>query len=279
MRPVNLIPPEARRGESAPARAGAGAYLVVGVLAVLLVAVAATVLLGKKVDEVKAEVATLEIEAAAKASEAQQLAAYTEFQSIRDTRVATIDSLARSRFDWERVMRELAIVLPNSVWLTSLTGTVSPEVSLDGADGGTYRDEIPGPALQIIGCARSQPDISRMINAIGDIDGVTRVTAVNGTRSDPPASGTQSGSESSDTCGKPTAPEFELIAAFDEVAVAPGAPADPAAAPDTAQVSDPAAADGGVAATEEQSAQGAEEVEGAQRQTEQAAAIPSGGQG
>ena len=29
-------------------------------------------------------------------------------------------SLADSRFDWERVMRELALILPGDVWLTSL---------------------------------------------------------------------------------------------------------------------------------------------------------------
>ena len=40
-------------------------------------------------------------------------------------------SLAQSRFDWERVLRELAIVIPEDVWLTNLTATVSPEVQLD----------------------------------------------------------------------------------------------------------------------------------------------------
>ena len=39
MRPVNLIPPEDRRGERAPMRTGPLAYVVVALLAVGLVAV------------------------------------------------------------------------------------------------------------------------------------------------------------------------------------------------------------------------------------------------
>ena len=33
---------------------------------------------------------------------------------MRDARVATIDSLAKSRFDWERVIRELSVVIPKT---------------------------------------------------------------------------------------------------------------------------------------------------------------------
>ena len=41
MRPVNLIPPEARRGEKAPMRTGALSYVIVAVLAAALVGVTA----------------------------------------------------------------------------------------------------------------------------------------------------------------------------------------------------------------------------------------------
>ena len=41
-------------------------------------------------------------------------------------------SLADSRFDWERVMRELSLILPDDVWLTNLTGKASPAVQIDG---------------------------------------------------------------------------------------------------------------------------------------------------
>src|SRR5919197_1009365 len=44
MRPVNLIPPEARRGEKAPMRTGALSYVIVAVLAVALLGVTAIVI-------------------------------------------------------------------------------------------------------------------------------------------------------------------------------------------------------------------------------------------
>ena len=44
MRPVNLIPPEQRRGEQAPLRTGPLPYIVVGALVAVLVGVTALVL-------------------------------------------------------------------------------------------------------------------------------------------------------------------------------------------------------------------------------------------
>lgn len=47
MRPVNLIPPEERRGERAPMRTGSLSYLLVGALALVLGAVTVLVQIGR----------------------------------------------------------------------------------------------------------------------------------------------------------------------------------------------------------------------------------------
>jgi Tfp pilus assembly protein PilN len=112
---------------------------------------------------------------------AQQLAAYTQFRSMSEQRVATVQSLADSRFDWERVMRELSLVLPSDVWLVGLTATASPDVSVDGGGGGGsssgagLRAQVPGPALELNGCASGQEAVAGFVTALKDIDGVTRV--------------------------------------------------------------------------------------------------------
>ena len=59
-------------------------------------------------------------------------------------RTETVDSLAQSRFDWERVMRELALVIPEDVWLESLTGTVAPGVTVDAEGAGDDHDRSLG---------------------------------------------------------------------------------------------------------------------------------------
>ena len=221
MRPVNLIPPEERRGSSTPTRTGSAVYFVVGGLALILVAVCAVVFLGNQVTDKEAEAAQLEAQATETEARAQSLASYVTFQEMRDARVATIDELAKSRFDWERVIRELSVVIPRNVWLSNITGTVSPDVQLDDGAALTLRSSIPGPALELIGCARSQPDIARLIAAMQDIDGVTRVTAANGIKSATPEQ--EDSAPADDTtidvdgaCPR-SAPSFELVAAFDAV--------------------------------------------------------------
>jgi len=222
MKPVNLIPPEERRGASAPTRTGNAVYFVVGGLALLLVAVSAMVYLGNQLSDKQAEASSLEAQATETEARAQSLASYVSFQEMKDQRVETIDSLAKSRFDWERVIRELSVVLPRGVWLQNLTGTVAPDVQVDDQASIPQRADIPGPALELVGCARSQPEIARLIAAMHDIDGVTRVTAVNGIKADTPNDGggaSDSGQPNTDVGCPSSAPAFQLVASFDAVVV------------------------------------------------------------
>jgi Tfp pilus assembly protein PilN len=239
VKPVNLIPPEERRGSSASSRTGSAVYFIVGGLAVVLVAVCAVVFLGNQVSDKEAEAAQLEAQATETEARADSLSSYVSFQQTRDARVATIDSLAKSRFDWERVIHELSVVIPKGVWLQNLTGTVAPEVQLDDSAAISQRTAIPGPALELVGCSRSQPDIARLIASMHDIDGVTRVTAVSGVKSQATTDSSDSAA-SSDTSAPNTevgcprsAPAFQLVAAFDAVAVpdAAGTPAPTTPAP------------------------------------------------
>jgi Tfp pilus assembly protein PilN len=178
MRPVNLIPPEDRRGGSAPLRTGPLPYVVLGGLVLALLAVVLVVLVGNQISEREGEVAKLEREDSVAAAKAQRLAAYTEFRVMSEQRVATVSDLADSRFDWERVMRELSLVLPSNVWLVGLTGTAAPGVALEGGSTGEtsgMRADVPGPALELSGCAKGQEAVAGFVTALEDIDGVTRV--------------------------------------------------------------------------------------------------------
>lgn len=175
MRPVNLLPAELREGAQAPMRTGPVPYFVIGALAAVLAGVALLVLTGNQISERKTEVAQLKREDAAAVQEAKRLTAYTQFQALHEQRVATISSLADSRFDWERVMRELALVLPHDVWLTELSASASSESESGEGGGGALRGSIAGPALVLGGCATGQESVAGFVTALKDIDGVTRV--------------------------------------------------------------------------------------------------------
>jgi Tfp pilus assembly protein PilN len=234
MRPVNLIPSEQRRGARKPMRGGPLAYIVVGALVAALLGVATLVITNNQISDRKAEIVRLEGEQATVEARAAALDSYTQFHGISEQRGATIASLADSRFDWERVMRELALVLPDDVWLTTLSGSVSPATGAGGSGGGgALRASVAGPALSLNGCARGQEGVAAFVQALKDIDGVTRVgvetSAIDGgeaagaTSGSAPVEGAASGCEGSSMA------QFQMVVAFDaapvnsEAAGVPGA--------------------------------------------------------
>jgi Tfp pilus assembly protein PilN len=224
MRPVNLLPPELRQGAQAPTRTGPIPYIVVGALAAVLAGVALLVLTGNQISERKTEVAQLKREDAAAVQEAKRLVAYTQFQTLHEQRLATISSLADSRFDWERVMRELALILPHDVWLTELTASASSESELgEGGGGGALRGSIRGPALTLSGCATGQESVAGFVTALKDIDGVTRVGVESAELpSQEEGAGSAEGSEGSSGSGCQTRnfiAQFSLVVAFDAAPV------------------------------------------------------------
>ncbi len=235
MRPVNLIPPEQRRGEHAQLRTGPVMYIVLGALGLLLIGVTLLVLTDNRISDGKAEVTALKREDALVAAKAERLAAYSQFKVLSEQRIATVRSLADSRFDWERVMRELSLVLPRDVWLTSLTGSASPSGST-GAEGGAasgLRGAIPGPALELSGCAASQEALAGFVTVLRDIDGVTRVgiqTSELASKGNEAASGPEGGG---DCRTRDFIAQFSLVIAFDAAPV-PAAEGEEAVAATTA---------------------------------------------
>jgi len=258
VRPINLIPRD-ERSDKAPIRTGPIAYLLVGALALALGAVTLVVLTNNKVSDHKAEIATLRQQETEARARAEQLAPFTSFSSVEQQRTATIESLADSRFDWERVMRELSLVIPGDVWLTDLSGSVGGGSTTSGStststtgDISADTSSISGPSLQITGCAAGQDAVAAFLSALRDIDGVTRVGLTSSER--PSGDTTNASADSAGGAGNTDCrtrdfiAKFEVVAAFDEVPIpqipeaAPGAPSTASpAAPTTPAGSPPAA--------------------------------------
>ncbi|MFL5900383.1 MAG: PilN domain-containing protein [Solirubrobacterales bacterium] len=226
MRPVNLIPAEDRHGQNAPLRTGPVAYIVIGALVLALAGVTMLVLTGNEVAHSKSELAQVKSEDAAAKARAESLASYTQFAALHEQRVVTIASLADSRFDWERVMRELALILPHDVWLNSLEASASSEAGGSGgtSGGGSLSSSIAGPSLAISGCAAGQSAVAGFVTALKNIDGVTRVgvesSELAGEDEGAGSSG-ESGSEggSGDCRTRSFIAEFKLVVAFDAAPV------------------------------------------------------------
>jgi type IV pilus assembly protein PilN len=239
MRPINLLPPEDRRDGQAPTRTGQMPYILVGALVLLLIGVTALVLAGNQVSEREADVTRLKHEDAQESARADRLAAYTQFQTLHEQRVATVTSLANSRFDWERVMRELSLILPENAWLVEVSASASPGTDAGGSGGGSgLRSGSPGPALELSGCAAGQEAVAGFVTALKDIDGVTRVGVQSSELGSSEAGagiGEEGGSGGGgDDCRtRDFIAKFEIVVVFDAAPVPVGASDEEAAAPVT----------------------------------------------
>jgi Tfp pilus assembly protein PilN len=234
MKAVNLIPAEDRRGGSAGGRSPVATYAVLGALAVLVLMAAAWTLAGKTVDKRRSDLARVEQQASAAEAQATKLAAYSAFADLRKKRAETVASIARSRFDWAHVMHEVARVIPSNAHLTSLSGSVSPTAPVPASGGGTalqLRGSNAGPAIDIVGCAPGQANVSRMMSRLRLIDGVQHVTLAESSK---PDASVAAGSGASDSSAGDSGDcrYDDAIAKFDILMIfaAPPAVAAPAAA-------------------------------------------------
>jgi Tfp pilus assembly protein PilN len=231
MRPINLIPPDARRGDQATLRRGAVSYVVIAALALALLAAIALAFTSKQISDRKSEVTSLEQEKTQATARAESLKPFAAFHAVQESRAATVSALAQSRFDWNRVLNELARVIPPDVWLVQASGTVSSAVQLDKGPEIALRASVPGPALQLIGCAPSQDAVAGFVSDLEDIDGVTRVAVASSKRPDDAASvsgGSQgissdSNSNSGECRTQDFISRFEIVVAFDSVPTPTGA--------------------------------------------------------
>jgi Tfp pilus assembly protein PilN len=236
MKAVNLLPPDQRgaaKAASTPAASqsgSAGAYAVLGALAIGVVSVAGYVLTSNTVKEHEVNLAALTAREQALQAKVGDLKPYADFAQLAETRVATVKDLAGRRFDWENALRDLSRAIPANVTLKTLTGTVSPD---SGAGGSSLRGAIAAPAISLTGCTTSQPQVAKLMARLRTVDGVTRVSLAKSTK--PAQAAASSGAPATTptgptigmdalSCGNGSPPEFEMVMFFERDAAASAAP-------------------------------------------------------
>lgn len=180
MRPVNLLPDELRPRQRT--REGGGrANIVLGVMGVLLVMAVAYALSLNQVNSHKTDLARATSDTEKAKAEVTASTAFGDFHAIEQTRSASVKQLAGGRFDWERMMRELALVLPARTWLLGATASTSADGAAAGASGGASTPApsptgstaaAPGdsaasgsssPTLDLKGCALHQNNVAVLL--------------------------------------------------------------------------------------------------------------------
>ena len=202
MKPVNLLPDQ-HRAHIAGQRPGS-AYAVIGVLGVLLVLLFAYALTTNQVNDRKTKTAEARQEADRLEAESKALSPFGDFAQVKQTRMASVRDLAKGRFDWERLMRELSLILPKGSWLRSADASATGDIEGATAVG---EEGAATPALRLTGCTGRQSQVARMMLRLREVH---RVSEVELTESKQDESGAEA---SADSCGNLYA--FDLKVTFE----------------------------------------------------------------
>jgi Tfp pilus assembly protein PilN len=221
MKPVNLVPQDQRRRTPSEG-SGKGAHAVLGILAVLLAMAVVYVLTANSITEKESQAEQARIEADQLEAQAATKNSFTDFAEIAQTRAVSVASVASTRFDWERLMRELSRVMPEGSWLTSASASVTgatdaasataPAAPADPATAGAG-----GPSANLVGCIPKHSDVARTMVRLRQLHRVIDVELTQSSRAD-----AQDATAALDSCGRNTS--FDLTLTFSPTSPVADAP-------------------------------------------------------
>ena len=216
MKAVNLIPTEQRRAQATGKQNGSS-YVLIGVLVTLLAMVGAYVFTSNNVKDRESKAAAAKAEAKSLEAEVAARGAFTNFSDIKKTRLASVMGVATTRFDWERLMRELSRVMPEGSWLQSTDASLTGAVDGESTTTSTGAPIAPMPKAKLVGCTPNQSDVAGMMVRMRQIHRVDDVTLNQ--------SSTEVGDNTevtADSCGKYY--QFDITLSFSQLPPATEAP-------------------------------------------------------
>jgi Tfp pilus assembly protein PilN len=178
MRAVNLLPRqhvEHKRERPNSVALGAG----IGGAAVLLALVAGFLLANRSVDRQRQALADARAVLAvtpAKKLSAQTQAFRTTLLTQREQRSLALAAAIGKRVAWDRILRRVALVMPDDVWLQSLTASVPLDSTLPATTAATPSALPPLPsALTIQGYTYSQDGVARLLERLAVVPDLKNV--------------------------------------------------------------------------------------------------------
>jgi Tfp pilus assembly protein PilN len=188
MRAVNLLPRDLERqggdgGGRAPLITAAG-----GIAAVTVGAVVLFVLASGSVSDQRAQLDSVRAAIARTSTPEQSAVAPGAIVQERADRVAALSAALATRVPLDRLLRQLAYVLPEDSWLTGLTA-LAPEA----ADAGSSPSGAPAPAattaqgVTIQGATYSNRSVARVLARLAVIPSLDQVRLTATARVEPAA--------------------------------------------------------------------------------------------
>jgi Tfp pilus assembly protein PilN len=174
MRAVNLLPPIEQTRSFAAYRgvafgAGGGVALVSVALAALMIGAGGAIQQrGAERDSLNAQLAALP--PAPVDQEESTMNAALAFE--KNQRITALSSALSTRVAWDRVLSQISQVLPEDVWLTSLTSQSGENADATAATGAVGP---PGASVTLIGSTYSQRGVARLLARLGVLPALSSV--------------------------------------------------------------------------------------------------------
>jgi Tfp pilus assembly protein PilN len=172
MRAVNLLPRE-QVVQKREARNPVVLVATIGGAVVLLALVAGVLLANRNVDRQKQALASARAMLAvtpAKTLSAQTQAFRSTVLTQREQRSLALATALGDRVAWDRILRRMALVMPDDVWLTSLVGTtpLQAAASTTTSTTATTPSVLPptATALTLQGYTYSQAGVARLLERL-----------------------------------------------------------------------------------------------------------------
>ncbi|MCB0873691.1 MAG: PilN domain-containing protein [Thermoleophilia bacterium] len=176
MRAVNLLPD--RSGRASRGRRPTPSKKPLAILGAAL-AVAGLVYMAYSsraaLKDVQSEVAVATTERDGLQAQLSSLSAIDAQAAAITARRGAVVTLAGSRLNWERVMRDTVTVLPQNVWLTQMNAVAPPaETGAAGIPPGaaTLTPETPPQGLHLEGFGFTQADVAQLLARLEAVPGL-----------------------------------------------------------------------------------------------------------
>jgi len=175
MRAINLLPKDDARRTGKQKKQWIVLIPVVVAL-VLTVALAAAFLNASgKVKSKQAELTGLKAELAAiPTPDVSKVQSANALAAEKQTRVTALNTALSHRVAWDRVLRELSLVLPNDVWLTTVSAK-APVSSSAAATTAAPSGSVAATGLTLDGYTYSHAAVARLLSRLAVIPDITNV--------------------------------------------------------------------------------------------------------
>ncbi len=176
MRAINLLPKDdARRSGKQQKKQWIVAIPVVVALLLTVALAAAFLNASGKVKSKQAELTGLKAELAAiPTPDVSKVQSQNALAAEKQTRVTALNAALSHRVAWDRVLRELSLVLPNDVWLTTVSAK-APVSSSVAAAPAAPAGTVAATGLTLDGYTYSHAAVARLLSRLAVIPDIGNV--------------------------------------------------------------------------------------------------------